>query len=558
MIDIHFIYKEKKKKIKCNKCDSVLNVFKKYSSEAKLDFDNLIFFYENKKINLELDLVIEDQFNLNKSKKIKILVFDNISQDEFYTKFKYTSHVILIKCTKNEKIIEIFEKFASKARVNITDLLFLYNGDTITEDDYQKTYYELAQKIDKESKVMTIAVSDYKGNDSISSNSEYLENNNIDSSGTSKNLIIQNTSIENPVYPDAINLNAKYYYLKFFLVLIIQYSFIAFLAWLGFFLKINEKIIKNENTMKWTFISILSLIMILSIIYNAFLKSFKKNIFLYIFHVIYGLFIIINCFLLSKYIDSHYILYTLFLLLIGIIGMEIYTFISKNFKLYFFGLSSFILLMISIIGFYFLIKETLIIIKIYSIGLAFILYLIFIIFISLKLDLCENNEYIYATMIYNYAIFFGISIGLVECLSACIKCFSKCLSDCCEGFCQCLSDCCEGFCQCLSDCCEGFCQCLSDCCGGICQCLSDCCGGICQCLSDCCGGICQCLKDCFECLCKCFCECCECFCKCFCECLPYCCECFCKCFFECLFHLCAFFCECLIKCCECFCEELCK
>jgi len=66
----------------------------------------------------------------------------------------------LIKCAKNEKMSIICKNFASKVKVDISKLLFFYSGDIINNIN-NKTFYELATKLDRESKVMFILVEEY-------------------------------------------------------------------------------------------------------------------------------------------------------------------------------------------------------------------------------------------------------------------------------------------------------------------------------------------------------------------------------------------------------------
>ena len=427
MIDIQFNYKEKKTKINCNRVEHTIDVCQKFATEAKLKYDNLLFFFEGAKINLELDLVIEDQFNLNEKpkKKVKILVFDDVSQEDYFAKFNYNTREELIKCSKNEKINQIIDKFALKAKVKKDKILLLYKGEMITEDDFNKTYEQLASAADKQSKVMNILVNDYDNRDSVSSkSSKSLDK--ADSLELSDNLIDDNnpdinpSSVPIPAPPiNPIDLATKKYYLKFFIILIVQYGLISFLAWLGFFLEFNNIITKSNNVMKWTFITALSITIISSFVYIDFLKQYKTEPFLYGFNALCGLFIIVNCFLLSKYVDQYNILCTLLVILIEIIAMELYAFLFNSFKLYLFGLISFILSMISIVGAYFWIKNITAIIIIYSIGIAFILYSVFIIFLSL--DICKRDEYIYASLIHNFSIFFGLSLIVLNIISSITK-----------------------------------------------------------------------------------------------------------------------------------------
>ena len=443
MIDIHFNYKEKKTQFNCSIAEPIIEVFKRFASENNVDFNDLLFIYEGQKINIELDLIIEDQFELKDKSKIKneitILVFDNVSQDQYYVKFKYNAKDELIKCTKKEKINVICQKFTSKINVDISHLLLLYNGETIVKDDLDnKTFDDLANKIDKEAKIMNIVVYDIENRDSVRSvssnqerpfgneqnpelvnnlieirdnenneNNENYENN----QNNQNNENYENNQNENQVAQIVPNiLEEKNYYLKFLLILFIQYGLISFLFWLGSYLKINEKFTTNKAIMLLTLISTILVMIASSIIYFTLLEKYKKEKFLYSYHILYGLFIIFNCFLLSKYTDTNNILCTLFLIVLEILAMGIYVFIFKFLKIYLFGLSSFILGLLSTIGFYFWIEDIITIIIIYSIGFSIILYLVGIIYYSLKV--CKRDEFIYASMIYDYSIFFALAIGL--------------------------------------------------------------------------------------------------------------------------------------------------
>ena len=296
MINIQFLYKGKKIKISYKKNDYTNDVLKNFASKINLNYEHLLFIYDDARINTNLDLMIEDQFNLSEKpkKEIKILVFnDNSEEDECYVKFSYNQREKIIKCSKNEKISSIWRKYASKANVNISEVYFLYNGEQINQDDLNnKTFYELANKIDKESKLMNVIVNPYR-NDSIISNESNQANesfNNKPNLVLSDNLNEYNINDDNilPLLPplNQIDTETKNYYLKFFFILIIQYSLITVLVWLSFFFNIDE-VFNNNNLMKWIFISSISVLFILSIIKNSCLKQYKKNIFLYIYYITY-------------------------------------------------------------------------------------------------------------------------------------------------------------------------------------------------------------------------------------------------------------------------------
>ena len=302
--------------------------------------------------------------------------------------------------------------------MDISKIYLIYNGGIITQYDLEKTVDELANKINRQSNRMYFLVQD------IASRNSSMESIKVNDTFNNQNILLSENLIntlndeghEYPASPiNQVNIDTKKYYLKLFFILIIQYGLITFLVWLGFFLNINEVFIQNNKAIMWTFIPPIIVLFIISIIDYTLLERYKKEKFLFIYHVFYGLFMIFNCFLLSKYICKKYILCSLFLILIEIIALEIFTLIFKTYKLYLFGLSSFIFGLMSIVGFYFWIKDIIAISLIYTIGFSFILYLILMIFISLKY--CELDEYIYASIISNYSIFFALTNGLIKVFS---------------------------------------------------------------------------------------------------------------------------------------------
>ena len=110
MINIQFLYKGKKTKISYKKNDYTNDILKNFASQINANYDKLLFIYDDTRINTNLDLMLEDQFNLSEKpkKEIKILVFnDNSEEDECYVKFSYNQREKIIKCSKNEKISSI-------------------------------------------------------------------------------------------------------------------------------------------------------------------------------------------------------------------------------------------------------------------------------------------------------------------------------------------------------------------------------------------------------------------------------------------------------------------
>ena len=69
--------------------------------------------------------------------------------------FIYKGSQTKIECEENERMINIFRKYASKLDINLNDIYFSYNGEKIIENFLIK---ELIQE--KENKIITILVED--------------------------------------------------------------------------------------------------------------------------------------------------------------------------------------------------------------------------------------------------------------------------------------------------------------------------------------------------------------------------------------------------------------
>ena len=74
--------------------------------------------------------------------------------------FSYLGNKIIIYCKENDFINEIIKAFANKALINEKDLLILYGGAVIKDEEQQLTFNQIANKEDKERKQMNIVVYD--------------------------------------------------------------------------------------------------------------------------------------------------------------------------------------------------------------------------------------------------------------------------------------------------------------------------------------------------------------------------------------------------------------
>ena len=71
--------------------------------------------------------------------------------------FSYEGRNIVIQCNEYDTMEKIFQKFATKAQVNLNSLLFLYNGTTIANKNL--TFDQLSNNYDKDRNKMNILAS---------------------------------------------------------------------------------------------------------------------------------------------------------------------------------------------------------------------------------------------------------------------------------------------------------------------------------------------------------------------------------------------------------------
>ena len=118
--------------------------------------------------------------------------------------FIYNTIPLSIKSNNNEKLYNIFKKFALKTGNNINDLLFLYSGRLI---DPQKTFNEVANSIDKMEGKMTILV--YSNKESYKISSGKNNNNIIPSNNITLEDLLSNISQMKNEFNDIINKNTN-------------------------------------------------------------------------------------------------------------------------------------------------------------------------------------------------------------------------------------------------------------------------------------------------------------------------------------------------------------
>lgn len=83
-----------------------------------------------------------EYLNISKQINIKIFYESNIIED--------------FKCDINDKLEKIINEFCSKINIVHTSICFIYNGEALKGDDFKKSFFQVMNSVDKQSKKMSI------------------------------------------------------------------------------------------------------------------------------------------------------------------------------------------------------------------------------------------------------------------------------------------------------------------------------------------------------------------------------------------------------------------
>ena len=226
MIEIDFRYKRKSYIIKCSINDILKNICQDFAQKNSLDFDEILFTYKGRKLNLDLNLSIKQQFNLDDNGDIirkKIFVYNQTSICIHFFLIPNPNPDI-INCKKSDKLLDILLKYIAEKGLKKENLQFLYQAKELI-DVNDETVGELITKRDKSEGIMTITVRDYVG---ISR----------------RNSIISQDKIVFRADPPPMD--EKHFYFRISKILGVQYIYIILFTTIGIFCEIN-KIFMNDD-----------------------------------------------------------------------------------------------------------------------------------------------------------------------------------------------------------------------------------------------------------------------------------------------------------------------
>ena len=418
MINVIFIYKERKVFIQCNLEDKMRYICEKFAVKADIEVDSKIYLYNNKplSINPELNKTLGQQIDTNDTGDKVITVLDDPDK-EYTVKLHYDGAIKEVKVKKDEKYGSLFEQIGSYFSLKAKSFYTLCNGVFIGgEEDLDKSIIQLSNAANKESNEINLLI---EANDSFSDD----ENNEKNDEKINDNEVEKKTPKVDEVSPRVSLINerkkvAKFLF-KIYVKLLVQFSLIGFLLCLGFYKK-YDKIFTRDN---FSF-SLTDTFLTLFISYIAIpLYKYKKNkchCFVIFNILIYIPFIILLCFLMSKLFRKDAILSFIFLIIMDFISVLLFLLIFKRNTGYGILLLSLVLNAIYIYPlFYVYLKFDLVGMNtIISLASTLILYMLF--FNNISKKKLDENEGMAAVFFFDYSFFFLFSVTFIILFAALI------------------------------------------------------------------------------------------------------------------------------------------
>ena len=409
----------------------IKNILEKFEKLTGLKKDNYSFIYGSivlnpGKIDIQDNILEKNMINILNvaSKELKVMTIlvikkDDISSDNSRTNslsiheeeipsediikvnFMYQPHNIVIEAKKDDKLKDIFLKFMEKAElleIDKNNILFInekkekhYCIDTVKK----KTLINIMSKSNIFDKEITFIPKNKKYEKSI-----YYDKNLNLGGDLNEGLLVRSSARVQEISPEKI-----FFSINFF-ILAIQYCSVLLTSTYFFIFKINEETFFNINEIP--FIVLFILFLLFSFFINAISKNQKTHKSLITFIIFYPALVTYFCVVISLVLEYKYIVIGLSLIFLEKISQGFYALFFKKYGILFFGISSSVLSLIGLILFsIYWIKDLLPIIYVSTFYLCTIGINLLLIYISSKY--CENDEYFYSIIIFNYGIFLAFS-----------------------------------------------------------------------------------------------------------------------------------------------------
>lgn len=121
-----------------------------------ININCLTFVYQEKTLELDSNMTLGELLQLDnkkkKNKKYEIIVQDRLIPIKYF----YSGKESYITITEEEKIENLLKRIAKDINKDFNDIFFLFNGERISEDKSNSTFYNFV--IGKEKEISTIYI----------------------------------------------------------------------------------------------------------------------------------------------------------------------------------------------------------------------------------------------------------------------------------------------------------------------------------------------------------------------------------------------------------------
>ena len=385
-----FNYKDQKVIIQCNPDDKMINICKKFSIKIDADVNSKIYIYKSNLLNL--DLTYREQIQNTQDSQDEIKVFDNTNLVTI--KYNYGGQEKEVQLPRQENILK---RISSIIKTPFDRINILLNGELASEEDLNKDFNKLSNNQNKNDNSINLIISEREEEeDDDEELSKKKDDDNKDEKKKKKKEVKPFVKWTKSLF-------------KIYLISIVQLLLIEIFLFLGFYFEINKIFTESLGLTLGVLIPSSFVCGLLSFFMYLYQKT--KNIKKYkkctcCFLGIYPLFMIFYFFILSKFIEVKYILSILNLLLLDYASAIFTYMILKIKKKYAYIAITFVINLIYLVIFFFIIEETntKAIVLMSTVAILMILYNQ--IFNYSQLFFFNNDdEYIYATEIFNYFLF---------------------------------------------------------------------------------------------------------------------------------------------------------
>ena len=378
-----FNYKDNKITIQCNSDDKMINVCKKFCTKIDVDVNSKIYIYNGNLLNLEDTYGQQIQNSNNPNEEIK--VFDNTNLVTI--KYDYEGQSKEVQLPRQENILK---RISSIIKTPLDRINILLNGQVASEEDYDKDFTKLSNNQNKADNSMNLLIIEREDE------GEELDNKKDDDKKNKKKKVKPFDKWAKSLY-------------KIYLISIFQLVLIEILLFLGFYFELNKVFRESLGLTLGILIPSSFVCGLLSFFMYFYqktknIKKYKKCT--YSCLGTYPLFMIFYFLILSNFIEGKYILILLTLILLDYISVILVFMILKNKKKYAYIAITFIINLIYLVIIFCIIKETSAktIVLMSTVAILVILYNQIFNYSQLFF-FNDDDEYIYATQIFNYFLF---------------------------------------------------------------------------------------------------------------------------------------------------------